>query len=425
MVWRLLLSFLLLVIAVGVPVTATPAADLTEVRFATFNTSLNLCARGPDGECLAGGLVDVLSTPGYLPAQKVAEIIQRTRPDVLLLNEFNFDAAGDAARLFQENYLSIGQNVTADPQGAAASINYPYRYRAPSNTGLHSGFDLDNDGQVASSVGDSAYAGDAFGFGEFPGRYGMLLLSRYPIVTDHVRTFQRFLWRDMPDALLPDQLQTPASLDWYSPEELNQVRLSSKSHWDVPVEIDGEIVHLLASHPTPPVFDGPEDRNGRRNHDEIRLWADYITPGVGDYLVDDHGGQGALPSAEPFVILGDLNADPIGGDSLPGAIDQLLDHPLVNASVVPRSEFGSHITSTFGLRVDYVLPAASLQVLEAGIYAPAPFQQHFALLSASDHRLVWSDVAIANTSVPEPSTCVLVVAAGLLAFFQRRRSECW
>ena len=55
-------------------------------------------------------------------------------------------------------------------------------------------------------------------------------------------------------------------------------RLSSKSHWDVPIRIGRETVHFLVSHPTPPVFDGPEDRNGTRNHDEIRFWADYVGP---------------------------------------------------------------------------------------------------------------------------------------------------
>ena len=46
-----------------------------------------------------------------------------------------------------------------------------------------------------------------------------------------------------------------------------------------------ETVHFLVSHPTPPVFDGPEDRNGPRNYDEIRFWADY-SPRTGGYIYD-------------------------------------------------------------------------------------------------------------------------------------------
>src|SRR5215207_1964849 len=138
---------------------------------------------------------------------------------------------------------------------------------------------------------------DAFGFGFFPGQFGMAVYSMHPIVLDDVRTFQTFRWADMPGALLPDDPSTPAPADWFTPEELAQVRLSSKSHWDLPIDVDGRIVHFLVSHPTPPVFDGPEDRNGRRNHDEIRLWADYVTPGQASrYIYDDEGRRGGLPA---------------------------------------------------------------------------------------------------------------------------------
>ena len=52
------------------------------VRFQTFNASLN--------RATAGQLVTDLSTPNNAQAATVAEIIQRTRPDVLLINEFDY-----------------------------------------------------------------------------------------------------------------------------------------------------------------------------------------------------------------------------------------------------------------------------------------------------------------------------------------------
>ena len=214
---------------------AAGAHDGRRARFATFNASLNRAAEGQ--------LIADLSTPDNPQAQNAAETIQRVRPDVLLINEFDFDAAGLAARLFQRNYLSVGHN-------GAAPIHYPFRFVAPSNTGIPSGFDLDNNGSVGGP-------NDAFGFGAYPGQFGMAVFSRYPILRRHVRTFQHFLWKDMPGALLPDDPATPAPADWYSPEELVVFRLSSKSHWDVPVLVGGRVVHALVSHPTPPVFDGP------------------------------------------------------------------------------------------------------------------------------------------------------------------------
>lgn len=288
---------------------------------------------------------------------------------------------------------------------------------APSNTGIASGLDLDNNGTVRG-------AGDAFGFGFFAGQFGMAVYSMHPILFDDVRTFQRFLWADMPDALLPDDLATPEPADWYSAEELAVIRLSSKSHWDVPIEIDGRLVHFLVSHPTPPVFDGPEDRNGRRNHDEIRFWADYVSPGqASSYIHDDAGEKGGLAPGARFVVAGDLNADPVDGDSVPGAAQQLLDHPRINSSVVPSSagapdaserQGGANVhhrgdprfdTADFAdsapgnLRVDYVLPSRPIRILEAGVFWPPAADPLFRLVGdfpfpSSDHRLVWIDVVI-------------------------------
>jgi 3-phytase len=125
--------------AAGVP-TDTPTTH--DVRVATFNASLN---RGAAGQLRAD-----LSTPDNAQARTIAEIIQRTRPDVLLINEFDFDV--EAARLFQDNYLSIGQN-------GASPIVYAHRFIAASNTGVASGFDLNNDGRVVTQPGARVHSG--------------------------------------------------------------------------------------------------------------------------------------------------------------------------------------------------------------------------------------------------------------------------
>jgi hypothetical protein len=177
--------------------------------------------------------------------------------------------------------------------------------------------DLDNDGEVAGG-------NDAFGFGRFRGQYGMVVLSKYPVDIDRVRTFQHFRWADMPGALRPDNLSTPEPGDWYSSREWPRLRLSSKSHWDLPIDVDGRTVHFLTSHPTPPSFDGAEDRNGIRNHDEIRFWGDYVDPARGGYVYDDRGRRGGLEQGERFVIAGDQNSDPADGDSVAGAPQQIL-----------------------------------------------------------------------------------------------------
>jgi hypothetical protein len=294
---------------------------------------------------------------------------------------------------------------------------YPHRFTAESNTGIPSGFDLNNAGGVGGPD-------DAFGFGFFPGQFGMAVYSRYPIRRNEIRTFQKFLWKDMPGALLPDDPATPAiAKDWYSPAELAVFRFSSKSHWDIPIDIGRKTVHFLTSHPTPPVFDGPEDRNGTRNHDEIRFWADYILPGSHSrYIYDDEGGRGGLSPGSLFVIAGDQNSDPLDGDSIPGSAQLLLEHPLVNARNAPTSpgavqqsalQGGANLThqsdpafdtADFGdsapgnLRADYVLPRKNMQIQDSAVFWPLNTDPLFGLVGlspfpSSDHRLVWIDVS--------------------------------
>ena len=364
------------------------------IRFATFNVSLFRNS--------AGELINELESGTSRSASEIAEVIQRVRPDVLLLNEFDFDSDlpsgnSQALELFKNKYLEVSQN-------GHHPIKYEYSFTAPVNTGVDSGLDLDGNGKTGEP-------NDAFGFGKFPGQYGMAVLSQFPINPDDVRTFQEFLWKDMPAAKWPKKENGD---HYFNDQVRGQFRLSSKSHWILPVNIDGQVIHFLAAHPTPPVFDGPEDRNGLRNHDEIRLIVDLI--GGADYPVDDQGRAGGLPADANFIVAGDLNADPHDGDSAAGAIRQLLDHPLVDAELIPASQGARNATrssgkananhrgnpaqdtadfnddSTGNLRVDYVLASTNLQVDSAKVFWPAKGHSGHELNDASDHHLVWIDV---------------------------------
>ncbi|MED6309580.1 MAG: endonuclease/exonuclease/phosphatase family protein, partial [Pseudomonadota bacterium] len=209
------------------------------VRFATFNTSLN--------RPTSGALIADLSTGKNAQAHAVAEIIQRTRPDVLVLQEFDHDKSGRAVSLFKRDYLEVNH-------GEARAITYDHVWIPTVNTGLPSGHDLSGDGRIDGPA-------DAHGYGAHHGQYGFVILSKFPIQHDDIRTFQTFLWRDMPRAKLPSR-PGPGQQPFYSKKALEILRLSSKNHVDVPIDIQGQTIHLLVAHPTPPVFDGPENRNG-------------------------------------------------------------------------------------------------------------------------------------------------------------------
>ncbi|HEU4779358.1 MAG TPA: endonuclease/exonuclease/phosphatase family protein, partial [Steroidobacteraceae bacterium] len=246
------------------------------------------------------------------------------------------------------------------------------------------------------------------------------------------------LWRDMPGALLPDDGGTPAAADWYSPQELAVLPLSSKSHWDVPVRLGRTTLRLLASHPTPPAFDGAEDRNGKRNHDEIRFWSDYLDGAK--YIRDDDGLRGGF-RGKAFVIMGDLNSDPTDGASLNAAIGALLAHPRVDPRFVPQSAGAAEASAAQGgandtqrgdpssdtvdfndrvagnLRVDYLLPSKGMRVCGGGVFWPAGADPAASLVwgdrpaPSSDHRLVWLDVTVDGGRCPPGSDPTASVAS--------------
>ena len=344
---------------------ALPGAGLAEavpppapgaLRVATFSPELT--RKGP------GLLLSDIRSGTDPQVAAVVQVIAAVRPDVLLLTGFDWDLDGLAL-----------DALTA--QLKAAGADYPHRFAAMPNSGMASGIDLDGDGRLGTPD-------DAQGFGFFTGAGGMAVLSRLPLgaVTDHSAA----LWRDLPGNLMP-----PAR-----PEVADTQRLSSVAHWEVPVKAPAGPLTLLAWSATPPVFDGPEDRNGRRNHDEAAFWLTR------------------LPAA-PFVLLGNANLDPVDGDGRPDALRALIaaaqdpqprsagaaaagaenpaqqgDPTLDTADFADDPRAGA---APGNLRVDVVLPSRDLHVTGSGVLWPAPGDPFAATAAAaSRHRLVWVDL---------------------------------
>lgn len=374
---------------------STQVMATESIRVATFNVSmeaLNYTAKDSRHTINGSELKSALLNQ-QTQIKNIAEIIQKVSPDIILLNEFdnanNSDV--DSIELFQKHYLSVSQNQQAP-------INFPYIYLAPVNTGVLLNFDSNKDGEITRPA-------DTHGFGHFPGHFSMVLLSKYPIDTGSIRTFQQFKWADMPGALQP---KNEKGNNWYGDDNWSTIKLSSKSHWDIPVKIGNETVHVLASHPTPPVFDGPEDRNGKRNHDEIRFWVDYITPDKGAYIYDDNGNKGGIKNGSSFVFLGDLNASATEGDAINTSIVALLDSPLTNDPMPQSQGAKSHTkanpnapyhTAYWRMRADYVVPSThGIEVKNSGVFWPEKTDPDYRLISSrqasSDHRLVWADIVL-------------------------------
>ncbi|WP_421194314.1 endonuclease/exonuclease/phosphatase family protein [Aeromonas jandaei] len=419
------------------------------VRFATFNLSFDRTAAGMlSGELaltrsaqdellarLAGGNLSGAEKTKALNVQQirnVAEIIQRTRPDVFLLNEFDNDGKGENTadlKAFNNNYLAHAQH------SEVTAISYPVLQNFATNTGLMSGYDLNLDGKVNSGPDD------AWGFGNYHGQYAFAVMSKYPIDTKQIRTFQNFKWKDMPGEKNPviddcnnPNAKIPASRQcgdaWYANEVWQKYPLSSKNHADVPVRIKTdkgeEVIHFLISHPTPPIFANAARHTVKHNRAEIAFWNDYVK-GL-NYMADDKGTKGGLAKNAKFVIAGDLNADPQTGDGDLSAIQDLLNNPLMNQAItngtlIPVSEGGpecvskgtdckrnlnrpnpERITNTSVLQLDHVIPSANLNAVKSGVYWPASFEAGYHLVYdaklgiakgvSSDHRMVWVDLKL-------------------------------
>ena len=308
----------------------------------------------------------------------VIQIIARNAPDILVLQRVDYD--------YDLHALSALRDALS-----TAGVDYPHLFALRPNSGQQTGLDMDGDGRA----GD---ARDAQGYGEFAGQGGMAVLSRFPVDRDHAQDFSQLLWQDLPDALLPEVDGEP----FPSPEANAIQKLSSVGHWVVPVSVGDAKLDLMIFHASPPVFDGPEDRNGRRNHDEVMLWRHYLDGRIGTL------------SGNPFALVGGANLDPADSDGRKEAIialltdDRLQDpRPARPGEAVqqaghkgnPRLDTAEWPAPGPGaLRVDYILPSADVTVAGSGIYWPPEGTEEAELAYiASRHRLVWVDLEVEGT----------------------------
>lgn len=297
-------------------------------------------------------------------ARAVVQVIGRADADVIVLGGIDWDAGG------------------AGLAALNAPLGYPHVFSLAPNRGRPSGLDLDGDGRTEEPE-------DQTGFARFRGQKGLAVLSRHPVAL--VRDLSPTPWGQVAGALGPPD------------ERLSGLPISTTAHWHLAVQLPSGPVSLLVWHATAPVFDGPGDRNGRRNHDEAAIWLDALEQEEG-----------------PVILAGIANLDPVDGDGRPEALLKLLAHPRITdpepassgAVEASRRQGGTNAMhrsparldtadwrdDTGGpgnLRVDYLLPSRDMRLLSAGVFWPGsddPFLS--AVETASRHRLVWIDVSV-------------------------------
>ncbi|WP_299921733.1 endonuclease/exonuclease/phosphatase family protein [uncultured Pelagimonas sp.] len=266
------------------------------------------------------------------------ETIVQAQPDILHLTNIDFDAGLVTLKALQMQLADRG-------------LSLDHSFARKPNTGMSTGLDIDGDGRRGGPR-------DAQGFGYFSGQGGQALLSRFPLELTADKS--DVTWSDLSHSLIaPDD---PAG---------KVQRVSSSAHWAVTVKVNERAVTLLTLAATPPVFDGPEDRNGRRNHDEVLLWTYSLAQEPGLYKA-------------PVVLIGNFNLDPIRGEGIHAAAKQVLSHPRLQDPLpdLPTVEW----ERVGEMRVSYVLPDKVLDVVDAKVMPLEP--------TAGPHRLVWVDVTL-------------------------------
>ena len=350
-------------------VLLTPVAALAhEVLVATYD--VNLTHSGP------GITLQHLTRTDDAQVEAEIAVLAHLNADILLLTNIDYDFNGEALAALQKRLRMVG-------------VIYTDALALQPNTGIPTWLDLNHDGVLSGPR-------DAQAYGRFPGQSGMAILSRFPIDRGHIVNLTNLLWKDLPGANLPPDMTLP--------EQLLQ-RLSTAGHYVVPVVYDkGKSLNLMAWFATPPMFDGPEDRNGRRNADETALWLHLL---AGD--LPDGPSATYKPPAAPYVLIGEPNIDPDDGEGLRGPLQTLLashyvqdPKPKGSSGRIDAGQTGDPALDTAlvgksatGLRLDMILPSPDIKVKEAGVMWPAsddPFAATLAL--ASHHRPVWVKISL-------------------------------
>lgn len=344
--------------------------DEEDIRVATLHAGITADA---NAESPVESLIDALRTGNHTSARAVAQTVQTNAPDVVVLTGVTYDSDHQIAEELR-SYLAAGQRTES-------GVEYPYMFTAPTNSGRESGLDLDRDGIIGG-------AGDAVGYGEYPGQYGTVIFSKYPIVENEVRTFQNFLWSDVPENSMPE--------DRFTDLETSALRLNETSLWDVPIDVDGEHVHILATEVA-----AQDERDDTSRGDDIRrVIADYAA-GQAWYLYDDDGETSSLSPGSAVVVAG----VPAAEGASPEDLSVLLDSPVLQDSepeavteAAPAEATATRDSTALpGGRASYVLPSAGLNVSGSGVFWPHEGERGYEVANPNstyslDDRLVWVDL---------------------------------
>ncbi|NTU42950.1 MAG: endonuclease/exonuclease/phosphatase family protein [Nitrospirales bacterium] len=303
-----------------------------------------------------------LRDPEHPQVVCAAEIIRKFAPDILSINEM--EAHPECPGLFAEHFLQRGE----------ALLVYPYQYIGPTNSGIPTGL---------------PHPFEQKGFGLFEGQYGIALFSRFPIITDEIRCFDGFPWSAMSGGF-----SCAGGLTGMLP---GGFPLFSTNLIDIPIETGVGAIHVVLLHACIPVKGA---LNRQRNRDQLLFLKEYVGGG-------ELPGEMRFDQGRGFVVMGDLNADPLRGGGAHEAVRSLLADPLFCSLPAEKQTFlaGGGVEDPspghdgLSLRLDYILPSRDFVVLENGVFLPDDPGWWKIARRASDHFFVYASCEINEGAV--------------------------
>ena len=306
----------LVAIAAGLAIAGSARADDDDdddrprvVRFSTFNASLN---RNTAGELVTDLSMPNAVTPGTTQAKVIAEIVQRNRPDVLLINEFDFVPNNQAAESIPDE-LPVHQPERrfTDPLPISLyrAVQHRHRLRLRSEQQRFRRHDPRRVRLRRRCARFRCVPG--------PVRHGRLLEVSDPHEPDP----------HLPEVPVEGHAEREAARHRRDPG--TQRLVLTRGARDLPPLVQEPLGHSHSHRRGDGALpDEPSDATGlRRNRGpqwKAKLRRDPLLRGLhsggstASYIYDDAGKRGGLKRGELFVIAGDQNSDPRDGDSIPG-----------------------------------------------------------------------------------------------------------
>ena len=196
--------------------------------------------------------------------QAVKKILSRYKPDILSINEIQYDLPF----IPDSNFTTRGQNLKK-----LSSILNLYKNTSfnPANTGLKAKSKKNGAYFLNPNNPKARLLADKINFGTMPAQYSTGLISRYPIIEEKV--FTSIKWKDFNPNIELKKFKTSDGSSYPK-----NIELFDKNFSDITLKVGSKNIHIIVLHTVPSYhFGNKHSPNYQRNRDQLRFLEWYLT----------------------------------------------------------------------------------------------------------------------------------------------------